>query len=149
MMKFWLDNELKPGNRAAPNFRVVGLDYPYGQSIEHLYCGGPIIAGIVNGVRRVSPTYWEGVQKWAPSVKEGAREKLWQTAATLDTTPDPNVVGYHKTFMGRKGYDDDPTRGEVGWNLLSSSNRALASGVYVFSVESDYGREIGKFVLIR
>ena len=44
---------------------------------------------------------------------------------------------------------DDPVRGEESWNLLSDSNRALASGVYVFTVESDLGRQIGKFVLIR
>jgi hypothetical protein len=44
---------------------------------------------------------------------------------------------------------DDPVRGEESWNLLSDSNRAIASGVYVFTVESDLGRQIGKFVLIR
>ncbi|TAK53096.1 MAG: hypothetical protein EPO24_14865 [Bacteroidetes bacterium] len=40
-------------------------------------------------------------------------------------------------------------RGELEWNILSESNRALASGIYVYTVESDYGRQIGKFVLIR
>jgi hypothetical protein len=49
-------------------------------------------------------------------------------------------VGYES--MGR------PT-GELEWNLVSESNRALASGVYVFTVESKVGRQIGKFVLIR
>jgi len=44
---------------------------------------------------------------------------------------------------------DDPVRGELSWNLLSESNRALASGVYVFTVESDFGKQIGKFVVIR
>jgi hypothetical protein len=44
---------------------------------------------------------------------------------------------------------DDPVRGEEAWNLVSESNRALASGVYVFTVESEFGRQIGKFVLIR
>ena len=44
---------------------------------------------------------------------------------------------------------DDPERGELEWDLLSGSKRALASGVYVFSVESDLGSQIGKFVLIR
>ncbi len=44
---------------------------------------------------------------------------------------------------------EDPTRGELDWNLLSQSNRALASGIYIYTVESDYGRQIGKFVLIR
>lgn len=41
------------------------------------------------------------------------------------------------------------TPGELTWNLISESNRALASGVYVFTVESNVGRQIGKFVLIR
>lgn len=43
----------------------------------------------------------------------------------------------------------DSNEGELEWNLLSESNRALASGVYVFTVESDFGTQIGKFVLIR
>jgi len=42
-----------------------------------------------------------------------------------------------------------PDLGEVEWNLLSESNRALASGVYVYTVESNLGRQVGKFVLIR
>jgi len=42
-----------------------------------------------------------------------------------------------------------PDKGELEWNLLSESNRALASGVYVYTVESTYGRQVGKFVLIR
>ncbi len=46
-------------------------------------------------------------------------------------------------------YQNDPTHGELEWNLLSQSGRALASGIYIFTVESDYGRQIGKFVLIR
>jgi hypothetical protein len=44
---------------------------------------------------------------------------------------------------------EQPDKGEVSWNLLSASNRALASGVYVYAVESEYGRQVGKFVLIR
>jgi hypothetical protein len=46
-------------------------------------------------------------------------------------------------------YHDDPVVGELTWNLLSESNRALASGVYIFTVESDLGKQIGKFALIR
>ncbi|HTK82095.1 MAG TPA: hypothetical protein VL633_07365 [Bacteroidota bacterium] len=44
---------------------------------------------------------------------------------------------------------DDPVVGEVEWDLLSGSYRALASGLYIFSVESDLGTQIGKFALIR
>ena len=47
--------------------------------------------------------------------------------------------------------ENSSTPGEITWNLLSDSNRALASGIYVFTVESKVtgGKQIGKFVLIR
>jgi hypothetical protein len=44
---------------------------------------------------------------------------------------------------------NDEVHGELEWDLLSQSGRAIASGVYIFSVESDLGKQIGKFVLIR
>jgi len=46
-------------------------------------------------------------------------------------------------------YHEDPSRGEIAWDLLSDSGRAIASGLYVFTVESDLGKQIGKFVVIR
>jgi hypothetical protein len=52
-------------------------------------------------------------------------------------------------------HDDDlrttPDRpvGQEEWNLLSESGRAIASGIYMFTVDSDFGRQIGKFVVIR
>ncbi len=46
-------------------------------------------------------------------------------------------------------YHDDPVRGEMDWNLISESNRAIASGVYIFTVDSDLGSQTGKFVVIR
>ena len=46
--------------------------------------------------------------------------------------------------------NDAIKRGEVEWNLLSRSNRAIASGIYVFTVESDqFKTQVGKFVIIR
>ena len=51
---------------------------------------------------------------------------------------------------------DDNTRvaqskpeGQEEWNLLSDSGRAIASGIYIFSVESEYGKQVGKFAIIR
>jgi len=44
---------------------------------------------------------------------------------------------------------DDPTRGEENWNLLSESGRTVASGVFIFTVESEFGTQTGKFVIIR
>jgi hypothetical protein len=49
-------------------------------------------------------------------------------------------------------YEADPAKpdaGQLDWNLLSESGRTLASGLYIFSVESDLGTQIGKFALIR
>ncbi|HTK81521.1 MAG TPA: hypothetical protein VL633_04460 [Bacteroidota bacterium] len=39
--------------------------------------------------------------------------------------------------------------GQEEWHLLSDGGRAIASGVYVFTVESELGTQIGKFVVIR
>ncbi|MER3524028.1 MAG: hypothetical protein C4326_08155 [Ignavibacteria bacterium] len=40
-------------------------------------------------------------------------------------------------------------RGDEDVLLLSESNRALASGIYIFTVESNLGVQTGKFVIIR
>lgn len=39
--------------------------------------------------------------------------------------------------------------GSHAMTLLSDSNRALASGIYIFTVESVLGTQVGKFVIIR
>jgi hypothetical protein len=41
------------------------------------------------------------------------------------------------------------SRGDHDVELLSESNRALASGIYIFTVESELGTQTGKFVIIR
>jgi hypothetical protein len=41
------------------------------------------------------------------------------------------------------------SRGDVEVPLVSESNRALASGIYLFTVESAFGIQTGKFVIIR
>ncbi|MBI5475299.1 MAG: T9SS type A sorting domain-containing protein [Ignavibacteriales bacterium] len=44
---------------------------------------------------------------------------------------------------------ENSMNGELDWNMMSESNRTIASGVYIFTVESEYGTQIGKFVVIR
>jgi len=39
--------------------------------------------------------------------------------------------------------------GEVSWNLISRNGQKIVSGIYLFSVDTDLGREVGKFVIIR
>ena len=55
--------------------------------------------------------------------------------------------GYVVGGLQKDAYSE--SRGEINWNLLSESKRALASGVYIYSVESKFGTQIDKFVLIR
>jgi hypothetical protein len=40
-------------------------------------------------------------------------------------------------------------RGDHSVSLLSESNRAMASGIYIFTVDSNFGTQTGKFVIIR
>jgi hypothetical protein len=40
-------------------------------------------------------------------------------------------------------------RGDADMTLVSDSNRALASGIYIFTVDSEFGTQTGKFVIIR
>ncbi len=60
-----------------------------------------------------------------------------------------SLTGDQITTLEYEAPAGQPDKGELEWNLLSSSNRALASGIYVYTVESQYGRQVGKFVLIR
>jgi len=47
------------------------------------------------------------------------------------------------------GREANFSRGDAAMPLVSESNRALASGIYIFTVESEYGVQTGKFVIIR
>lgn len=46
-------------------------------------------------------------------------------------------------------HHENQTVGEYDWDMLSESNRTIASGLYVFTVESEFGTQTGKFVVIR
>ena len=39
--------------------------------------------------------------------------------------------------------------GSVGWNMANDYNQLVASGVYIFTVESTAGTQVGKFIIIR
>jgi hypothetical protein len=49
-------------------------------------------------------------------------------------------------------YGKDPVataNGSISWNLISRNGQKIVSGIYLFSVDTELGREIGKFVIIR
>jgi hypothetical protein len=40
-------------------------------------------------------------------------------------------------------------QGSVPWNLISRNGQKIVSGIYLFSIETDLGHDIGRFVIIR
>ena len=49
-------------------------------------------------------------------------------------------------------YGRDPIvvgEGSVPWNLISRNGQKIVSGIYLYSVDTDLGRQVGKFVVIR
>jgi hypothetical protein len=56
---------------------------------------------------------------------------------------------HHDGSLNADGSTASFPRGDHEMELVSESNRALASGIYIFAVESDLGTQTGKFVIIR
>lgn len=46
-------------------------------------------------------------------------------------------------------HHNDPARGSEDWNLVSDANQAISSDIYLFTVQSTYGNQIGKFVVLK
>jgi len=46
-------------------------------------------------------------------------------------------------------HDGSTGDGEAPWNLISRNGQDVESGVYLFTVESSLGHQVGRFVLIR
>ena len=40
-------------------------------------------------------------------------------------------------------------QGAVPWNLISRNGQSIVSGIYLYSVDTELGRQVGKFVIIR
>jgi hypothetical protein len=136
----------------------VKVDLPFSASQEL----GQVL--VVPNPYRVDEEYtyenggWEGLARYWDENKRMIKfihlpkgewtMRIFTLAGDLITTvSNTRASGY---IQGNKWMEDyEEERGEINWNLLSESNRALASGVYIFSVESDLSRQIGKFVLIR
>ena len=91
-MKVWLSNQMAMGIEAWDPFAVptgdcevgVGLEYPAGSCIEHLFGAAPWIGGIINGVRRVSEGYnGDNAQmEFLPQRQDTARDRMWTTRPT-------------------------------------------------------------------
>jgi hypothetical protein len=56
------------------------------------------------------------------------------------------VAGDHVATIDHDGSRGD---GEAAWNLVSRNGQEIESGIYLFTVDSTLGRDIGRFVVIR
>lgn len=45
--------------------------------------------------------------------------------------------------------ENDPTSSHATWDIISRNTQAVVSGIYLFSIESDQGSQVGKFVIIK
>ncbi|HYQ86529.1 MAG TPA: hypothetical protein VES59_04735, partial [Bacteroidota bacterium] len=125
-MRIWLSNQIAFGIEAWSPLPVppsgncgptgIGLEYPLGGCVEHMFGGGPWIGGIIDGKRRVDETYNgdDARHEIVPALRDTARDKIWHTHTGIETD-DPNDLnghysGYyarHGIQVNRRGCDDD------------------------------------------
>jgi hypothetical protein len=92
---------------------------------------------------------WEGLGRfWTESKRVIWFIHLPAEATIRIFTLSGDLVATIEHDDARRTTPDRPS-GQEEWNLLSSSGRAIASGLYIFTVESRFGRQIGKFAVIR
>jgi hypothetical protein len=123
-MKVWLSNQMTMGEEAWDPYlpplngcsptQGLGMEYPVGQCIEHLYGAGPVIGGLIDGVRRVSEAYNgdDAHKEFLPEKQDTTRDKIWLTNAGTESYH-PKGDGYsgyywlHNIQVNRRGCDDD------------------------------------------
>jgi hypothetical protein len=61
------------------------------------------------------------------------------------------TLKHHHTLIPEQNMQEvlGSAGGDEWWDLLSDNHQLVASGVYIFHVQSDVGEQIGKFVIIR
>lgn len=94
-----------------------------------------------NGGYEGLTTSWEETKRLVKFINlpERCTIKIYSLAGDLVRTVEHDGSG------GTGGF----AVGDRNVELVSESNRALASGIYIFTVESPYGIQTGKFVIIR
>ena len=56
------------------------------------------------------------------------------------------VAGDHVATIVHDGSGGD---GEAAWDLVSRNGQEVESGIYLFTVDSSLGHQVGKFIVIR
>ncbi len=61
------------------------------------------------------------------------------------------TIRHHYTYEAAQGEQEvtGSAGGDEWWDLLNDNRQLVASGVYIFHIQSDVGEQVGKFVIIR
>jgi hypothetical protein len=123
-MRVWLSTKMTMGLQAwdaqrgsdIPVQPYMGLEYPSGNYIEHLYGAGPWIGGRVNGAIRLEYGYEgnSGFNQFIPEIRHVTREHFWLSAVGASASAAiPDTIGYsgfyfnHHIIVDKKGTDND------------------------------------------
>ena len=132
------------------------------------------LAAPVYGLVKISatPGYFDSLQTYTLNVKVVPNPYLvsneWQTSFRLRRLKFINLpsdcyiriftlngelikILHHQHTETLTGLTTVPNNagGDEWWDLLSENRQLIASGVYIFHVQSDVGEQVGKFVVIR
>lgn len=140
-LNWWQTNDISTGD--------ITEGFPFDKSNDL----GKVL--VVPNPYRTDMVYRREAGGYEPGIAEGWDENKRQikfinlpevcTIRVFSLSGDLIRTLYHDGRNPAAGY----SRGDHDMILLSDSNRALASGIYIFTVESDFGVQTGKFVLIR
>src|SRR3990172_457398 len=125
-MRVWISNQMTMGLEAwdcgvavscIPEDPSYGLEYPAGSGMEHLYGGGPAIAGKGDGVRRGrgGNKLNNHAKNLLPDPLHPLRELIWRTSVA-DSVTEPNRRGCDDDGDGAIDEDDlDGLDNDGGW----------------------------------
>jgi len=108
--------------------------------------------GVYPNPYRISDAYnaagWENPRGMEPD-KERARK------VTFYNVPDTCIVSIWSLdgdLIRRLDHKSDPNNSEasvVVWNLITRNTQAIKTGIYLYSIESRFGTDVGKLVIIK
>jgi len=52
-------------------------------------------------------------------------------------------------LVAQLAHDGRHGDGQAAWNLISRNGQDVESGIYLFTVDSSFGHQVGRFVIIR
>ncbi len=143
-MRVWLSNQMTMGLQAWDGDASVvpdgiGLEYPAGSGVEHLYGAGPRLGAIIDGGYRVTEGYngMDARKEFQPEQKHPSRDKFWKTS--IDSIGEPNLRVYdddHDVKIDEDeldGKDNDgdwnPATDDVGSDGLADPYEVSCDGV--------------------